>query len=350
VKRAARGALFIPFLCCALPSRARGAEPTKTEIAVARGHFDDAVRAENEGRWRDAVDHLEKAIAIKETAGLRYHLGFAKENMGSLVDAMIEYQRAAGLVHSGVTAEEIERFIVPKLDEIKKRVPRLTVQIPPDIRDAELRIDGVPVKRELLGTPLPLNPGAHALVVFAPGRRPFHVQVSLGEGTAVSQAAELVPEATNPVGSVPAGAGAASGRLASDAHTVGAKGGSDTARTWTLITEGALAAAGLAVGVGYLVASNAAQRQLDEAQSRIDIVGGSCRTPTPNIQGDCTTLATEDPTRDRNAAIGGFIAAGVGAAALGATLLVWKPSNGTALSCAPTVAWKQLGLQAVWRY
>src|SRR6266542_2568611 len=157
---------FAAVCCCAIVSAANAAEPTKTEIAVARGFFDQAVAAEHEGRWREAAENLEKAIAIKETAGLRYHLGFAKENQGLLVEAMIEYERAAGLVRSGVSTEDVERFLAPKLAEVRKRVPRLTVQIPPDVKDAELRIDGVPVKRELLGTPLPLNPGTHALVVF----------------------------------------------------------------------------------------------------------------------------------------------------------------------------------------
>src|SRR5262245_13115898 len=76
------------------------AEPTKTEVAVARQYFEQANAAERENRWADAIEDLNRAVAIKETAGLRYHLGFAKENMGMLVDAMLEYQRAAGLLHS----------------------------------------------------------------------------------------------------------------------------------------------------------------------------------------------------------------------------------------------------------
>src|SRR5262245_66621960 len=107
---------------------------------------------------------------------------------------MLEYQRASGLIHSGMTTEEVKRFVVPKLEEMKKRVPTLIVTVPPDVKGAQLQIDGAAVKPELLGTPIPLNPGTHALVVFAPGRRPFHVQVTVSEGSAVTQAAELVPE------------------------------------------------------------------------------------------------------------------------------------------------------------
>lgn len=349
VNRTFSRCLLWSFLGCAIPCAAGAAEPTKTEIAVARAHFDDAVRAENEGRWRDAVEHLEKAITIKETAGLRYHLGFAKENIGSLVDAMLEYQRAAGLIHSGVTTEEIERFIAPKLEEMKKRVPRLTVQVPPDVNDAELRIDGVPVKRELLGTPLPLNPGTHALVVFAPGRRPFHVQVSLGEGTAVSQAAELVPETVSPVGPIPPG-GSPNTRSSSSEGPDAPGAAPNTARTWTLIAEGAVAVGGLAVGVGYLLSSSAAQRRLDDANARLDLVGGSCRMPTPAFQADCATLATVDSNRDRNVAIGGFIVAGLGAAGLGTTLVLWKTSHASALSVRPNLARNQRGFELLLRY
>src|SRR6266545_4410923 len=328
--------------CCMIASVANAAEPTKTEIAVARGFFDQAVAAEHEGRWREAAENLEKAIAIKETAGLRYHLGFAKENQGLLVEAMIEYERAAGLVRSGVSTEDVERFLAPKLAEVRKRVPRLTVQIPPDVKDAELRIDGVPVKRELLGTPLPLNPGTHALVVFAPGRRPFHMQVSLGEGSAVSQAAELVPDSISQVGPVQVAS-----TNAIDQTQTGVGRESNPARTWTLIGEGAIATTGLAIGFGYLIASRSAQDDLDEAHAHIDsAIGATCKMPTPEIQADCDTLATHfaDPARKQDVATAGFVVAGVAAVAFATTWFVWKSGNRFALSATPVVGARERSL------
>jgi hypothetical protein len=175
-----RSARSAAFLVCLFSSAVSRSEPTKAEVAIARRYFEQATVAENEAKWREAVGFLEKAVAIKETAGVRYHLGFAKENQGLLVEAMLEYQRAAGLVRSGVSTEEIDRFIAPKLREMEQRIPKLTVQVPPDVTDADLQIDGQSVKRDMLDTPIPLNPGNHTLVVSASGRRPFRTRIGSG--------------------------------------------------------------------------------------------------------------------------------------------------------------------------
>jgi hypothetical protein len=346
-----------------ISGRAHAAEPTKAEIAVARQYFDAATAAENQGRWRDAIDQLTKAIAIKETAGLRYHLGFAKENLGMLVDAMLEYQRASGLVHSGMTSEEVERFIVPKLEEMRKRVPTLTVTLPPDVKSAQLQIDGTTVKPELLGTPIPLNPGAHAVVVFAQGRRPFHVQITVSEGSAVTQAAELVPEVGGAVAPTEAGTPPHDGRnLSAEGSREGAPGEtSDAARTWVLVGEGTILAAGVAVALGYFAAAESAQTRYDDARSSLDAHNNSlamplnypCLSTDPVIQADCAriTAAFSDHDRDRKIMLGGFIASGVGATALVATLLLWKPaSKGQSVFIGPQLGSSVRGAMLGWTF
>jgi hypothetical protein len=338
---------------------ARAAEPTKAEIAVARQYFDAAAAAENQGRWRDAIDQLGKAVAIKETAGLRYHLGFAKENLGLLVDAMLEYQRASGLIHSGMTTEEVERFIVPKLEEMRKRVPTLTVTLPPDVKGAQLQIDGAPVKSELLGAPIPLNPGTHAVVVFATGRRPFHVQVTVSEGSAVTQAAELVPEVGGASGppppsslpTAPASTQAEPRRDASGEAT-------SSAKTWVLIGEAAVTAAGIGVGIGYLAAASTAQTRIDDANHQIDLamnpMGCAGQVTTPALQANCENLATAitDHRHDTSLAVAGFVGAGVGAAAFITTLIVWKtsPREPSSLRVAPLVGAQGTGLSVSGAY
>jgi hypothetical protein len=320
--------VWIAFLIAGtLAAPVLAAEPTKAEIAVARQYFDAATAAENQGRWRDAIDQLNKAIAIKETAGLRYHLGFAKENLGMLVEAMLEYQRASGLIHSGVTSEEVERFIVPKLEEMRKRVPTLTVTLPLDAKGVELQVDGAAVKPELLRTPIPLNPGTHALVVFAPSRRPFRVQLTVSEGSAVTQAAELVPEVGGSPSASMAPLTAPPSTAPAERHAAPVEAGS-SAKTWVLIGEAAVAAAGLGIGVGYLAAARAAQTRVDEANSHIASTSSTtaCGDPPPVIRVECENLSTafSDRRRDNSVALAGFVGAGVGASAFVATLILWK--------------------------
>ncbi len=342
-----RVASFALVLACSQAAPAFAAEPTKAEIAVARRYFDLATKAESERRWRDAADLLDKAISIKETAGLRYHLGFARENLGQLVEALLEYQRASGLIHSGITTEDIERFVGPKLQEMQKRVPTLTVQVPPDILNPTFAIDGSVMKRELVGTPIPLNPGTHSLVIFGPGRRPFHAQISLGEGATVTQVAELVPEPLAPVGTPSATASAS--RVAES----GTAGAWSTPRTWTLIGEAALTAAGLGIGLGYTLASHSAANSAADAQERID-ANTPCDAASgsaPRSECDLLAAAATDHYRYRNIAVAGFVGAAIGAAAFATTWVVWKPSpKGGPAALIPSAAVSTRGATFTWKY
>jgi len=336
-----------PLLACAM-TRSVLAEPSKADVAVARQYFDAAAAAESQGRWRDALDQLSKAVAIKETAGLRYHLGFAKENLGLIADALLEYQRASALVRSSATSEQVERLIVPKLAEMRRRVPTLTVTVPVDVKDAQLRIDGAAVKSEVLGTSIPLNPGTHSLAVAAPGRRTFHTQVTVGEGSTVTQAAELMLEVETAAISAPAPPPTTTHAESRPSPPPAEPGGS--AMTWVLLGEGAVTLAGLGVGFGYFAAANAAQVRYDQANARLGAASlpTGCSNPPDASKADCANLndAYMERRRDNNLALAGFVGAGVGAAALAATWLFWKsPDRATAkVTLKPRIGLRESGL------
>src|SRR5690606_8548188 len=80
--------LRVPLLLAGallLVAPSAGAEPTATELAVARRLFREATQLEERQRWDLAAQKLREAIRIKETPGLRFHLAHCQENMGLLV-------------------------------------------------------------------------------------------------------------------------------------------------------------------------------------------------------------------------------------------------------------------------
>src|SRR5262245_45898151 len=77
------------------------AEPTATELAVARRLFAEAVDLEHDERWELAASKLRDALAIKDTPGLRFHLAHCEEKRGHLVEAMLNYDRASELIAAG---------------------------------------------------------------------------------------------------------------------------------------------------------------------------------------------------------------------------------------------------------
>jgi hypothetical protein len=307
-------------------SFARGAygDPTQAEIAVARRHFEAAVSFEGEGQWQQAIRELEVAISIKETPGLRFHLGLCKERLGRLADAQLEYERTSGIIKAGITAEDVERLLAPKLEDIRRRVPTLTVQLPPDVKEADLQIDGVPVNRALVGTAIPLNPGTHALVVYAAGRRAYHVQVTLGEGASVTQAAELVPDVLALMPSPP------SRPVPQPAERPVAP-PSGSGRGWVLAGEGAMTIAGLASGLVFMLNASADKTHKEDLQSRIDATGQGqvCKAPSTALVDTCSDLESTISAQHRDTAleIAGFSTAGVGLGALIATWILWKPDE-----------------------
>jgi tetratricopeptide (TPR) repeat protein len=89
------------------PSLGFAAEPTPSEISVARRLFDEGKAAEDAARWREAADKFRQAAAIKDTPGIRFHLARCEEEQGAFVEALVEYDRARELIDSGVKAPDV---------------------------------------------------------------------------------------------------------------------------------------------------------------------------------------------------------------------------------------------------
>src|SRR5258708_182583 len=95
--------------------------PQPAEIALARRLFADARPAEDAKDWPTAASKLREAISIKETPGLRFHLAYCEEQQGSLVEALVDYERADDL--SADMNEEFRAQIPARRTALQKRIP-----------------------------------------------------------------------------------------------------------------------------------------------------------------------------------------------------------------------------------
>ena len=312
-------------------------KPTPAEIAVARRLFHEATALERKKQWDEAAGKLRKAIGIKDTPGLRYHLATCEEHSGKLVQALVDYDRAKEMLDDGVKAPDVERLLVPARDALKKRVPTLTVDVPADIDSATLELDGKPVASALVGQPTPLDPGHHTVRVSAPAHKSFEQSLDLKEGETRTIHAKLDASAP-PEQAAPAPAAMAPVPADTGRHPF-------PARTATLIGEGVVTLAGLGVGIGFSLAASSQSSRADDARKSIDqTLGGrsdsSCFNPAPSVADACNALRDANTAHGRDTTIAavGFIAAGVGAAAAVATWFLWRPapSTKTALSFGAT--------------
>jgi hypothetical protein len=240
----------------ALTARVAHADPSPTEIAAAKQAFESAVTLEADQKWVDASAKLRVALAIKDTPGLRFHLAHCEERQGFLVEAALDYDRASELLKQGAKAPDVQKLLVPASAELKRRIPRVTVQIPTDAVSPVAELDGKAYAPSELALGETLNPGPHQLKVSATGRSPFENSFSLKEGDQIAIVAEL-PAYQRPVGGA-AAVGAPAARSAAqapvpraDSAASGRSGAGASARLYLLVGESAVTVAGLALGIGY---------------------------------------------------------------------------------------------------
>lgn len=309
------------------------AEPTANEIAVARRLFNEATDLESSQQWAEAASKLRAALAIKDTPGLRFHLAHAEVEQGQLVEALVDYDRADELIRAGASAPDVVDLLADAREAARRRVATLALRLPSDAAASELTLDGHAVAHELLEQPIPLNPGTHHVEVRASGRRPFSKDVKLSEGErheldVVLEGQDSAPPA-RPIATTQ---GSELPKVrASKAEPHDGAPDSSKLKLIVVVSESALAAAGLAVGIGFSIAQSGATDRADRARSNLpkNACNPSNLAGQPIYTSDCRTLSDSLHEADRDATFAtvGFVGAGVAGAAALATALLWHPDD-----------------------
>src|SRR4051812_27730192 len=253
------------------------AEPTPSEISVARRLFDEGRAAEDAGRWREAAEKFRKATAIKDTPGMRFHLARCEEEQGAFVEALVEYDRARELLDSGMRAADVEKLLADARERVRAKVALLTLRLPEGVQNVSVELDGKALSAQVLGVPMPINPGKHRLSALAVGRTRFASELELATGE-VKQLAIDLPIATTVPPAAPAAPVAAPVHPAvatSVSPSPYAADASVSPRSVVLVTEASLTAVGLATGIVFMALRSSADDRIGKAnQNVIDSVPG----------------------------------------------------------------------------
>ncbi|MCC6551595.1 MAG: hypothetical protein IT372_01065 [Polyangiaceae bacterium] len=183
-----------PPAIAAEPGRAeRAAEkpPSAAELASARKLFAQAIAAEDQEKWAEALEIYERVSRIAISPSLRYHMGVCHEELGDLVEAVNAYELAASSA-----AERREAALAKesraRLEKARARIAQVTIEVPPDAEGLRIEIDGQAINPALAGTAIPINPGARRVVVRADNYpRAFVALVQAAPGQGASVRADL---------------------------------------------------------------------------------------------------------------------------------------------------------------
>jgi tetratricopeptide (TPR) repeat protein len=137
---------------------------------------------------RDAMDRKDYAAAcpkfaesdrLDPSSGARINLADCEEKLGRVAAAWRHWQEAIELIPSN---DPRLPGVMKRRSDVEKRVPRVTLKSSAPLpASAVVLRDGVEVGIGALEVPLPLDPGAHTVIVRAPGHKDWKEDFTLKE-------------------------------------------------------------------------------------------------------------------------------------------------------------------------
>lgn len=292
------GLLSLPSVAAAQASPTDQAPSPQAEYRKAH----EAARARN---WDEARRILLGLWKREKTYDVAASLSEAEYALGH-VAASAQYMDYA-LRH--VTPNESAATIANMkgaLDKIRPKVGGAKVII--NDPSAQLSVDGEFVDHDPI-VEVFLDPGKHTLQAVAGGRRASKT-ITVIAGETQTLEFELPPGETKS-SPAPVATPAAEPQRVDAAEPI-------DVRRIALIAGGALAVAGLGTGIGFGLASNSAEGNVEDYRARI----GSSGCQGTNVSGDCAALRDAADSQRRSSLIAnvGYGVAAVGIVAVGASL------------------------------
>jgi hypothetical protein len=309
------------FLAIALAAPALGAtEPDETSRHAARELAREGARKLEQGEYAEALELLERAHQLVPAPTIRLLQAQALDKLGRLVQAAERYEQVRRAKLGPDAPEAFAKAVATaelELPALRKRIPRLVVNVVGGGSQAAVELDGSPVPAALIGIERPVDPGPHTIVARRGSLRTER-SVTLAEGAREVVVLEL------PVAAGQDGSPRSSDSVQSDGSTQRTLG-------WVSLGVGV---AGIATGATFaLIASG--------KRSDLDSVCDDSR---------CPAAAQDDIDAFGRARTLSFVGYGVGivGVGLGATLLLTAPSDRreqAAAAIAPFVGLASAGLR-----
>jgi hypothetical protein len=240
-------ALALALLGCVAVARA---EPSPAERETARSLMDEADALLRDGELRGALERYQAADQLMHVPTTGLEVARTQARMQLLVEASataIEVANSPALPNEPAIFGEARLAAQQLADQLRARIPAVSLRVgPPGVR-YELSFDGVRVPEATHGLPFKLNPGQHRVVVRAVGFEPISAQLELEEAQVIERQFTLAATPSAPPSLVvsPPAAAAAKPELAHDD-------GGSAARTRgyvALAAGGAVFAAGVTTGI-----------------------------------------------------------------------------------------------------
>lgn len=259
-----------------------------------------------QGRWLEASQVLRELVTKAPSATRLFNLAQAERNLGALADANMHFAQA--LEHAKrEKLTPVGQAAQASLTDLEGKVPYLHVELPSNVENAEVRIDGRIISLDADGG-LEVNPGTRQLMVTAAGFESYERTLVPRIGDRLQVRVEMPAKS----GGAPAGGGSSN-------PPPGGPSGEGGVSTDNLPSSGPPLASIVLGGVGVVAAAAGGifflqtQSKFSEAE---DVCPGSC--PPAQLK-----QAQDLVDEGQSAQLLGGVFLGVGVAALATATVLW---------------------------
>ncbi len=303
------------------------AAQTKEQKAAARAAAEAGGDAFDAGKWADAADLFERAERLVHAPPHLLFAARAHAKLGNLVQAR-ELYLALTREELGDSAprafKDAQQIGARELVDVEARLPHVSVVVQ-GAGKLPIRVtrNGDVLATELLGVPVPINPGDYSFQAFADGMESTVTTVKITDGARETVLLTLRPI---PGWRPPASDGAESPGNRDGARSGGSGTGSDSSggggsgRPLLIGSIASFAVGAVGVGLGLVFFDKYATTR-DEASARY--INCKSADTCPKGSPEALAIAELDSTRDRQLgmSIGSLAVGGLGLAG-GVTLLI----------------------------
>lgn len=149
--------------------------------AAAREQVKLGYQLAQDGKCEEAIPHFAESLRLDPKAITLINLAQCEEKSGKLAGALghwVEARARAQAENNGPIEAEAEK----RAKALEPRIPKLTVVLPAAAKDAEVVRDGVVLGAASMNVPLPVDVGAHTIVVRAKDREETTDTFTIAEG------------------------------------------------------------------------------------------------------------------------------------------------------------------------
>ena len=295
-------AALIALHLSTLPARAQ--EPA-ADKAAGMALFEDARKSAASGDYEHSCPKFAEALRLYPAAAIALNLADCYEHVGKVASAWASWKQAEIMARNAGDTDR-EQVAVKRGQALAPTLPKLTIVVPPatHMPGLEVRRDGTLVGEGQWGSPLPTDPGAHAIDASAPGHRAWSTVVRI-ETTGGAASVEIP---------------------ALDVLATPAPAGGTPALFWSPRRTAGAAVGGAGVGLGAVLVAIfgglAASKKSESSSHCVTTNGVTACDPTGlALRGDAKTLA-----------VGADVALALGGAAViaGVVLFATAPSGDAA--------------------